>query len=99
MKNDELETPLESSRESPDKNIDRKGMERLHKNIKDTLLKHRIPWRKRVGGRENKGNLGTDETNTVEKNWYLILRMLKWSDPLEKKHTGEKDWQDNLDDQ
>ena len=60
-------------------------MESLHKNIKDTWLKHRIPWRKRVGGRENKGNLGTDETNTIEKNWYLILQMLQWSDPLEEK--------------
>ena len=58
MKNDELEAPLESSWESPDKNIDRKGMGRLHKNIKDTWLKHRIPWRKRVGGRQKQRELG-----------------------------------------
>ena len=40
-----------------------------------------------------------NEMNTVEKNWDWILQMLKWSDPLEEKHAGEKDWQDNLDDQ
>ena len=27
-----------------------------------------------------------------------MLRMLKWSDPLEEKHTGEKDLHDELDD-
>ena len=64
-------------------------MQSLPVNKMDTRLRNLSPWRKRVGGRENKGNLGTDETNTVEKNWYLILRMLKWSDPLEEKHA---DW-------
>ena len=39
------------------------------------------------------------ETNTIEKNWYLILLMLKGSDPLEEKQAGEKDWHDKLDDQ
>ena len=54
---------------------------------------------KNKGGRVGKQKqFRTDETNTVEKNWYLILRMLKCSDPLEEKHTGEKDWHDRLDD-
>ena len=47
--------------------------------------------KKRVGGREKQRQLGTDEANTVAKYSELILRMLKCSDPLEEKHTGEKD--------
>ena len=43
-----------------------------------------------VGGRENKGNLEMDETNSVEKNSELISLMLKWSDPLEEEHAGWK---------
>ena len=54
----------------------------------DTWLRNLSPWRKRVGGRENKGNLETDETNTIDENWDWILQMLKWSDPLEEKHTS-----------
>ena len=43
-----------------------------------------------VGGRETKGNLRMDEMDTIEEHLELILRMLKWSDPLEEKHTGWK---------
>ena len=41
-------------------------MERLHKNER-YLIKTSESLKKRVGGRENKGNLETDETITVEK--------------------------------
>ena len=63
-------------------------MEWLHMNWMDTRWRNLGPRRKRVGGRENKGNLEMDETNTVEKNWYLILRLLKWSASLEERQTG-----------
>ena len=47
--------------------------------------------KKTKGGRAGKQRqLGTDETNTVEKNLELILRMLKRLDPLEEKHAGWK---------
>ena len=66
-------------------------MERLCISKMDTWLRYMSPWRNK-GGRagKNKGNLETDETNTVEKNWSMILRKLKWSDPLEEKHAGWK---------
>ena len=41
------------------------------------MIKKSVSLKLRVGGRENKGNLGMDETNTGEKNLELILRMLK----------------------
>ena len=72
-------------------------MERLPINKKDTWLRKLSPWRKRVGGRENKGNLGRMK-QTPLRNLELILRMLKWSDPLEEKHVGWKGltWQSRL---
>ena len=42
-----------------------------------------------VGGWENKGNLGRMK-QTPLREFELILRMLKWSDPLEEKHAGRK---------
>ena len=64
-------------------------MERLHIHKIDTWLRNLSPWRKGWEGGK-KRQLGTDEANTVAKNWELISRMLKWSDPLEKEHVGWK---------
>ena len=67
MKNDELETPLVSSRESPDKSIDEKEW-RDFPSIKGYLNKKYQSF-KQKGGREGKQRqLGTDEANTVAKN-------------------------------
>ena len=65
-KNDELKAPLVSSWESPDKNINGKEW-RDFPLIKGYMIKKTESLKLRVGGRENKGNLGTDETDTVEK--------------------------------
>ena len=67
MKNDELEAPLVSSWASPDKKIDGKGIERLSINKGYLDKESEFLKKTRVGGRQNKGNLETDETNTVEK--------------------------------
>ena len=69
----------------------------MEKNGETSINKMILDWEiwvleeKGWVGRKNKGNLEMDERNTVEKNWYLILRMLKWSDPLEEKHVGWKE--------
>ena len=44
-----------------------------------------------MGGQENKGNLGQMERIPLRTSLELILRMLKWSDPLEEKHAGSKE--------
>ena len=49
--------------------MDGKGMKKPHINNMDNELRNPSLEEKRVGGWEkNKGNLETDETNTVEKN-------------------------------
>ena len=55
---------------------------------------------KKVGGREKQRQLGTVETNTIEKNWGMILRMLKMiGSTWREAHRLEKSWHDNLSDQ
>ena len=66
--NDELEAPLVSSRESPDKNIDGKEW-RGFTSIKGYLIKKSESLKKRVGGRENKGNLGRMKQITLRRLW------------------------------
>ena len=60
-------------------------MERLRNQKMDTWLRIWVLEEKGWVGGKNKGNLATDETNSVEKKWYLILWMLKWSEPLGEK--------------
>ena len=45
---------------------------------------------KREGGWEKERQLGDGWNERRWESWYLILQMLKWSDPLEERHTGEK---------
>ena len=63
-------------------------MKKLHINKRILDLRYLSPWIKRLGGRENKYNLGTDETNNVEKTLSWSCGCWKWSDPLEEEHTG-----------
>ena len=67
MKNDELEAPLVSSRESPDKNIGGKEW-RDFPSIKGYLIKKSESLKKK-GGRvgKNKGNLGWMEETPLRK--------------------------------
>ena len=73
-------------------------MEKLHKNKrileKEILVLEEKGW---VSGKKQR-QLGDGRNNTVEKKRYLILLMLKWSDPLEEKHAGWKGltWQSRL---
>ena len=46
--------------------------------------------KQRVGGREKQRKLGDGWNKHRWENLELILRMLKWSDPLEEKHAGWK---------
>ena len=57
------------------------------------------PCRKRVGGRENKGNLGKMEQTPLRK---LRIDLADGENDrihLKRDTLVEKDWQDNLDDQ
>ena len=65
MKDDELETVEHLHGKSPDKNIERKEW-RDFPQIKGYMIKKFESLKKKGGGRENKGNLGTDETDTIE---------------------------------
>ena len=73
-------------------------MKSLHMNKMDTLLRYMNPWRKRVGGRENKVNLKMDETNNVDEKVRLDLANVEmigstWRETRRLK----KDWHGNLD--
>ena len=78
-------------------------MKGLHVNKMDTWLRHLIPWRKRVGGREKQRQLGSDETNTVEKKLRIDLANVRmtgctWRETRRLKRIDmtilivEKDW-------
>ena len=68
-------------------------MERLH-TIKWYLNKKSGSLKKRVGGRENKGNLETDETNTVQKKLILNLADVEMIGFTWRENTPvKKDWQ------
>ena len=89
MKDDELETVEHLHGKSPDKNIERKEW-RDFPQIKGYMIKKSESLKKK-GGRagKNKGNLGRRKKHRWQ-NLEMILRMLKWSDPLEEKHAGWK---------
>ena len=66
MKNDELEAPLVSSENHRIRTLAEKNGETSHPQD-GYLIKISESLKKRVGGWENKGNLGTDEMDTLEK--------------------------------
>ena len=97
-KNDKLEAPLESSWATPGKNIDGKGVGRLHMNKMDTRLRNLSPWRKREGGREKQRQAWRRMKQTPlrrndNRSWEC------WSDRIHLKRITPvgKDWHDNLD--
>ena len=64
--NNKLEAPLVSSWESPNKNIDGKEW-RDFSQIKGYMIKKSESLKKRVGGRENKDNLGRMKQTPLRK--------------------------------
>ena len=87
MKNNKLEAREHLREGSPDQNTDWKGWSDFTW-INGYMIKiYESLQKKMVGGRENKDNLGRWNGHRW-KNLELILRMLRWSDPLEEKHAG-----------
>ena len=100
MKNDELEAPLESSWESPNKNIDGKEWRDFITNKMDTWFRNLSPWRKRGGWvGKTKATWRRMKQTSLRRtdNWSCGC----WNDRIHLKRNTpvEKDWHDNLDKQ
>ena len=93
-KNDELETVEHLHGKSPDKNIERKEW-RDFPQIKGYMIKKSESLKKKSGRARKQRQLGDRWNGYRWENFELISQMLKWSDPLEEKHTGWKEltWQ------
>ena len=76
-----------------------KKMENLHIHKMDTWLRYLSPWRKRVGGWENKGILGKMEQTPLRKLRIDLADVENDRIQLKRSTPGGKNWHDNLDDQ
>ena len=89
-KNNELDAPLVSSWESPDKNIDGKEW-RDFPPIKGYMIKKSESLKKKGGRARKQRQLGDGWNKHRWENLELISQILKWLEPLEEKHTGWKE--------
>ena len=96
--NNKLESPLVSSWESPDKNIDGKEW-RDFPSIKGYLIKKSESLKKRVEGRENKDNLGRMKQTPLRKLRIDLANVEMIGSTWREARRLEKNWHENLDDQ